>query len=209
MTAALVAIFSLVLGVVCGLLFGRATNAPYQEAQELKDSLKTAQYELETYKSEVSQHFTKTAELVNEMTDNYRNVHSHLAAGAQTLTAGALQLESMNEKEALEAQAEVVSEAEPEIKEEAAAAEEATDTATQTADASDEGSETVAAADESATESASTDESSSETAEPIEVSADTVTAEATETTATAEEVPAELVAEAATTEQSQSEGRVH
>jgi len=101
MTAALVAIFCLILGVVCGLLFGRATNAPLQETQKLKDSLNQVQSEFDIYKAEVTQHFTKTAELVNSMTDNYRNVHTHLAGGAQTLCTGALQLESMNDKDAL------------------------------------------------------------------------------------------------------------
>lgn len=201
MTAALVAIFTLVLGLVCGLLFGRATNTPYQEAKELKESLEAVQHELETYKSEVTQHFTKTAELVNEMTDNYRNVHSHLAGGAQTLCAGALQLESMGSStEALEAQAEEVTEVN---------AEERAETTTVEAVTSAASSEDTAA--ETTAETAIAEDASSANVEQIKVNADivngeTVTAVATESSET---VPAELVADAAAAEQKRTEERVH
>ncbi len=200
MTAALVAIFCLILGVVCGLLFGRATNAPYQEAQSLKDSLEQVQSEYDAYKSEVTQHFTKTAELVNSMTDNYRNVHTHLASGAQTLCTGALQLESMNDKEALEAQAEEV--AEPVTTEEPT-------TETATAEASPNDSTVNEEVIEVAATSTETETDSK--VEQIKVDAGTVKVEeATDVEAkSGEGVPAELLADAAATEQKQSEGRVH
>jgi len=202
MTAALVAIFSLVLGVVCGLLFGRATNAPYQEAQELKDTLNQVQSEFDTYKSEVTQHFTKTAELVNAMTDNYRNVHTHLAGGAQTLCSGALQLESMNDKEALEAQAEEVAES--------ATTEEST---TEAAANDDTATTAEAAAEESTTnEEVAVEAASSETeVEQIKVDADTVTSseETVEVEAKLDgDASAELVADAAA-EKNQGETRIH
>jgi len=210
MTAALVAIFCLILGVVCGLLFGRATNAPLQEAQELKDSLNQVQSEFDTYKTEVTQHFTKTAELVNSMTDNYRNVHTHLAGGAQTLCNGALQLESMNQKDALEAQAEAVTE-------ETTATEEVTETVNEAA-ANDDTVTTTAeetASDEKqfTTDDSKVEASTSETeveVEEIKVDENTVaTAESTEAEAKEDDkAPAELVAEAAA-EQSKGENRIH
>ncbi len=198
MTAALVAIFCLVLGVVCGLLFGRATNAPYQEAQGLKDSLEQVQSEYETYKSEVTQHFTKTAELVNSMTDNYRNVHTHLASGAQTLCTGALQLESMNAKEALEAQPE-------EVTESVMTDEPTTEKATAEAASNDSHVN-----DEVAEVEATSTEKDSEV-EQIKVEAGTVKQEEVTDVAAKpdEKVPAELLADAAAAEQKQSEGRIH
>jgi len=206
MTAALVAIFCLILGVVCGMLFGRATNAPLQEAQELKDSLNQVQSEFDTYKADVTQHFTKTAELVNSMTDNYRNVHTHLAGGAQTLCNGALQLESMNQKDALESQAEAVAE-------ETTATEEVTEAVNEAA-ANDD---TVAAAEtaseekQSATDDAKKEASTSDTeVEAIKVDANTVAAaESTEAEPKKDDkAPAELVVEA-TAEQNKGENRIH
>jgi len=193
MTAALVAIFCLILGVVCGLLFGRATNAPYQQAQKLKDSLEQVQSEYETYKAEVTQHFTKTAELVNTMTDNYRNVHTHLAGGAQTLCSGALQLESMNSKEALEAQAEEV--VEPTTTAEVAS----NDVSTNNAAANDEVVEKVVIA-------ANGIDNESES---IKVDSGTVKREAVadEVAKPHDEIPAELLVDAA--EQKHGEGRIH
>ncbi len=203
MTAALVAIFCLILGVVCGLLFGRATNAPYQEAQALKESLEQVQSEFDNYRSEVTQHFTKTAELVNSMTENYRNVHSHLAGGAQALCSGALQLESMNDKEALEAKAEEVTEngpaEEPAVTETAAAA-------------NDDAATTTEATAEASTTDETVDATSDKTeVEQIKVDSDTVASSegATEAeTKPEEKVPAELVAEAAT-DKPQGENRIH
>jgi len=198
MTAALVAIFSLILGVVCGLLFGRATNAPYQEVQELKDSLNQVQSEFDAYKVEVTQHFTKTAELVNSMTDNYRNVHTHLAGGAQTLCSGALQLESMNDKDALEAQAEEITEEVP--------------SRTEAAANDDSATPVVEVADEKTVDNADTTVAASTTeVEQIKVDANTVASaeEKTVVEIKAEEiVPEELVADAAA-KKNQSEKRIH
>jgi uncharacterized membrane-anchored protein YhcB (DUF1043 family) len=207
MTAALVAIFCLILGVVCGMLFGRATNAPLQEAQELKDSLNQVQSEFDTYKADVTQHFTKTAELVNSMTDNYRNVHTHLAGGAQTLCNGALQLESMNQKDALEAQAEAVVEETTATEEVTGAVNEAAandDTVATTA-------ETATKEKQPATGDAKIEASTSETeVEAIKVDANTVAAaESTQAEAKKDDkAPVELVAEAAA-EQNKGENRIH
>ncbi len=205
MTAALVAIFCLILGLVLGLLFGRATNAPYQEAQELKDSLDQVQSEFDTYKAEVTQHFTKTAELVNSMTDNYRNVHTHLAGGAQALCSGALQLESMNDKDALEAQVEEVTES---------AATEEVASSSEAAANDDSSTPAVEAADEKAADNADTTIEASTTeaeVEQIKVDTDTVASaekkEAVETKVE-ESVPEELVADAAA-EKNQGEKRIH
>lgn len=203
MTAALVAIFCLILGVVCGLLFGRATNAPYQEAQELKDSLNQVQSEFDTYKAEVTQHFTKTAELVNSMTDNYRNVHTHLAGGAQTLCSGALQLESMNDKDALEAQVEEVIES---------AATEEVRSSTGAAANDDSSTPAVETVDGKAKDNADTAvEASTTEVEQIKVDADTVaSAEEKAVVATkAEETVSEALVADAAAEKNQGEKRIH
>jgi uncharacterized membrane-anchored protein YhcB (DUF1043 family) len=50
-------------------------------AQELADA-RNGQTE---FRAQVNQHFKKTAELFEQMTDGYRAIYQHLAAGAQTL----------------------------------------------------------------------------------------------------------------------------
>ena len=50
-------------------------------AEELADA-RNGQTE---YRAQVNQHFKKTAELFEQMTDGYRAIYQHLAAGAQTL----------------------------------------------------------------------------------------------------------------------------
>lgn len=44
-----------------------------------------AQKDLAQYRAEVDQHFVQTAELVNRLTDSYRQVHEHLSHGARDL----------------------------------------------------------------------------------------------------------------------------
>jgi uncharacterized membrane-anchored protein YhcB (DUF1043 family) len=50
-------------------------------------ALKKAQQDLSDYKKEVETHFETTADLVNKMTESYRDVYKHLASGAKTLCA--------------------------------------------------------------------------------------------------------------------------
>jgi uncharacterized membrane-anchored protein YhcB (DUF1043 family) len=62
--------------------------------QELEKQLQSANASLKDYQQEVSEHYVKTAKLVEDLTDSYRNVHNHLAEGAATLlsTRGAAPL---------------------------------------------------------------------------------------------------------------------
>jgi uncharacterized membrane-anchored protein YhcB (DUF1043 family) len=53
--------------------------------QRLEQEKKKAEDALATYRKEVDNHFVRTAELVNNMTQAYRAVHEQLAEGAQAL----------------------------------------------------------------------------------------------------------------------------
>jgi len=57
---------------------GRGTRAAEREAQRAKD-------ELRRYKQDVHDHFQRTAQLVDGLTEAYRDVHNHLAEGAMAL----------------------------------------------------------------------------------------------------------------------------
>jgi uncharacterized membrane-anchored protein YhcB (DUF1043 family) len=73
-----------VIALAIGLFIGRvSSSSPQPEA--LAEQLNDARRELADYKEQVSGHFTKTAELVNQLTDSYKHVHQHLSTGAEGL----------------------------------------------------------------------------------------------------------------------------
>lgn len=80
----LVSIAALVVGAIIGFLMGRAGGDNNRQA-ELAEQLNDARTELEGYKQDVSRHFEETADLVNNLTNSYKDVHHHLAKGAQNL----------------------------------------------------------------------------------------------------------------------------
>lgn len=80
----LISIAALLVGAVIGFLMGRSGNASNKQA-ELAEQLENTKAELDSYKLNVNQHFEKTATLVNELTTSYKDVHEHLANGAQDL----------------------------------------------------------------------------------------------------------------------------
>lgn len=88
----LISIVALLVGAVIGFLMGRSGNASNRQA-ELAEQLENTTKELENYKEEVNDHFEKTAVLVNNLTNSYKEVHVHLATGANGLCkAGTIDL---------------------------------------------------------------------------------------------------------------------
>jgi hypothetical protein len=90
-------VFGLLFGGVSGVILARASNSAIKRANELEAELKQTRDELAAFKGQVTQHFSKTAELVSSLTANYRSVYSHLAEGAQRFSnSDALKLETIN-----------------------------------------------------------------------------------------------------------------
>jgi len=77
----IIGIVALAIGALIGYLLGRAGANNSEEQQKLED----VQKELDSYKAQVAGHFEETAELVNKMTESYREVYTKLATGAQVL----------------------------------------------------------------------------------------------------------------------------
>ena len=76
-----------IIGVAAGaLLLSRFSNEQHQ-SRELQKHLHDSQDALKNYKLEVNQHFTETARLLKQMAESYRDVHNHLAQGAQSLAS--------------------------------------------------------------------------------------------------------------------------
>jgi uncharacterized membrane-anchored protein YhcB (DUF1043 family) len=78
----------LAVGIALGyFVAGRVNNNP-TKIGELEQQLQDLQRSQSRYRDEVSEHFSTTAELVQQMTDSYRDVYQHLANGAQELCSG-------------------------------------------------------------------------------------------------------------------------
>lgn len=81
----IVGFVTLVLGVIAGVVAGRAWVAP-EQTKEIEQKLHDAKRELESYQQDVAQHFSETAQKVRELTQSYKELHEHLALGAMQLT---------------------------------------------------------------------------------------------------------------------------
>ncbi|TNF35533.1 MAG: DUF1043 family protein [Gammaproteobacteria bacterium] len=82
----LVGVFCTALGALLGyaaaLMLGPGGGG---SRRDLESRLQQSRDELKNYQMEVNSHFTQTAELLNRLNENYREVHNHLAQGAQAL----------------------------------------------------------------------------------------------------------------------------
>lgn len=91
MVVILVAVAFLAVGMVIGGFIGASSSKSAKEAKGLRSDLDQAHDELNAYKEQVRQHFSRTSELVNDMTSSYRAVHEHLASSAQNLCDGSVE----------------------------------------------------------------------------------------------------------------------
>jgi len=81
----LVAIGSLALGVILGLVIASRYSSGPVRVRELENQIRSLKDNQREYKDSVSDHFSLTAELIQQMTESYRDVYQHLASGAQDL----------------------------------------------------------------------------------------------------------------------------
>lgn len=72
-----------IVGVGIGYWWASANHKRAAGGKSVQELAK----EKELYQEQVEEHFKETAELLNEMTDKYRDVYRHMAQGAQQLTS--------------------------------------------------------------------------------------------------------------------------
>jgi uncharacterized membrane-anchored protein YhcB (DUF1043 family) len=81
--------FVVLIGFVLGLAAGYAIhyflNPDHDRNQALEAELAAARQESSRYREQVVQHFQRTSELVQDMTQSYRAVYEHLAGSSQQL----------------------------------------------------------------------------------------------------------------------------
>ena len=75
----------LALGVVLGAVFANRLGGTPTRIKELESQIKAVEERHDQYKNDVSEHFEVTSELIQQMTQSYRDVYQHLAMGAQDL----------------------------------------------------------------------------------------------------------------------------
>ncbi len=92
----IIGIVALIAGALIGYLMGRSGDTSNQK--KLADQLNDAQRDLSEYKEKVNGHFEKTAELVNNLTESYKQVHQHLAEGSEALCMGEHSPAQLNSK---------------------------------------------------------------------------------------------------------------
>ena len=73
------------IGLCAGAVLFKQFKSDSAKVEQLEKALVDLQLEHDAYKSGVHSHFGDTAQLVNKLTDSYREVYQHLATGAQAL----------------------------------------------------------------------------------------------------------------------------
>ncbi|MGA0806568.1 MAG: YhcB family protein [Pseudohongiellaceae bacterium] len=99
----IIGIICFLVGAAAGALLFRIFRSDEVRVKHLEAQLRQLAEEHENYKGSVHTHFSGTARLLNELTDNYRKVCLHMANSAQSLCPDYIssQLSLSNEAKAL------------------------------------------------------------------------------------------------------------
>lgn len=81
----LIGLGCLLTGAVIGAVMFKLMMSDEARVRALEEELQTVNEEFETYKSNVHQHFSGSAQLLGKLTESYRDVFSHMAEGARSL----------------------------------------------------------------------------------------------------------------------------
>jgi hypothetical protein len=79
------AIGCLAAGVAGGWLLRIMLDPSEQKLRDAETRIRASEAALDDYRRQVTEHFRGTADRVNKLTDDYRELHSHLAQGAMGL----------------------------------------------------------------------------------------------------------------------------
>jgi uncharacterized membrane-anchored protein YhcB (DUF1043 family) len=82
-----IGILALLIGIVLGGMITYSLMTRNGRTRQLQLELNQLKENFQDYRDQVTHHFMRTSELVQEMTHSYRSVYEHLASGAQHLCA--------------------------------------------------------------------------------------------------------------------------
>jgi hypothetical protein len=78
------------LGLALGVIVARASDAARRRARELEEQLRQSREQQAAYEDSVAKHFSRTADLVRDLTHQYASLYAHLAEGSRELCADRL-----------------------------------------------------------------------------------------------------------------------
>jgi uncharacterized membrane-anchored protein YhcB (DUF1043 family) len=81
----LIGLISFAAGLLAGAVLYKQLKSDEAKVRMLEEQLENVERDFESYKDNVHSHFNNTATLLNNLTDSYREVYRHMAAGAQAL----------------------------------------------------------------------------------------------------------------------------
>lgn len=79
------AIVSVLIGLVIGFVAGRATSRG-EDASKLHKELNAKRKELETIKRDMTDHFSSTAIIMEQLDEQYQRLYQHMSEQSQKLT---------------------------------------------------------------------------------------------------------------------------
>nr|WP_304184979.1 Z-ring associated protein ZapG [Hafnia alvei] len=79
------ALIGLVVGIVIGAVAMRFGNRKLRQQQVLQNELEKSKNELEQYRQELVSHFAHSAELLDNMASDYRQLYQHMAKSSNNL----------------------------------------------------------------------------------------------------------------------------
>ena len=74
-----------IAGMVLGVGLYRNNAMAEKHTEQLKQQLTDARAKNEAYQVHVAEHFSQTALMLNDLTEKYKDIHQHLALGADQL----------------------------------------------------------------------------------------------------------------------------
>ncbi len=82
------ALIGLVVGLIIGATAMRFGNRKLRQQQNLQYELEASKKELEEYREELVSHFAHSAELLDKMAGDYRQLYQHMAKSSSSLLPG-------------------------------------------------------------------------------------------------------------------------
>ncbi|MFP1909492.1 Z-ring associated protein ZapG [Lonsdalea quercina] len=79
------ALIGFVIGVIIGAVAMRFGNRKLRQQQVLQHELEKSKADLEQYRQELLGHFARSAELLDNMADDYRKLYQHMAKSSNDL----------------------------------------------------------------------------------------------------------------------------
>ncbi|PWC13009.1 Z-ring associated protein ZapG [Brenneria corticis] len=79
------ALIGLVAGIIIGAVAMRFGNRKLRQQQTLQHELEKSKAELEEYRQELVGHFARSAELLDNMANDYRQLYQHMAKSSSSL----------------------------------------------------------------------------------------------------------------------------